>query len=199
MSLLDSSPTTTEEEPSTAETRMRRALGLAGAASNQPAQHRLGPARARPRFVRDGEVPVVVLNSARVPDAAPNGRVSALQAAVVAEQAARAAAERSLADALATVRSLQTKLAHAELAHGEALAVERWARERAEATLQEMVAARKPAERRLGEAEIAETAMSRARIKRSASTKPRTATVKTREPQPVKWWLPNYKAAKQAR
>lgn len=179
---------------------MRRALGLGGSTSSvQPGQCRSEPARTRPRFVRDGEVPVVVLNSSRVPDDAPNGRGAALQAALVAEQAARVTAERSLVEALATIRSLQTKLAHAELAHGEALAAERRAREQAEATLHEMMAARQPAERRMDEAVIVETSTPRAKIKRSGLTKPRPAAAKTREPQPVKWWLPSYKVAKQAR
>lgn len=200
MSISDRPPSTTVEEPSTAETRMRRALGL-GATAAQPAQRRSEPARTRPRFVRDGEVPVVVLNSSRVPDAAPNGRTAALQAALVAEQAARVIAERSLAEALAAVRSLQTQLAHAELAHGEALAAERQARERAEAALQEMVAAHELADRRLGQAMIAgktEASTLRAKVKRAAPINPRGAA-RTREPQPVKWWLPSYKVGKQAR
>lgn len=201
MSPPDSSPSTTAEESSTVETRMRRALGLGGATSAQPAQRRSEPARTRPRFVRDGEVSVVVLNSSRVPDDAPNGRGAALQTALVAEQAARVAVERSLAEALATVRSLQTKLAHAELAHGEAVAAERRARERAEAVLQEMMAAHELADRMLGRAVTAretEASTPRAKVKRAAPIKPRTTTAKTREPQPVKWWLPSYKAAKQA-
>lgn len=196
MSSPDSSPSTTAEEPGTAEARMRRALGLgSGTSSVQPAQRRSEPARTRPRFVRDGEVPVVVLNSSRNADAAPNGRDAALQAALVAEQAARATAERSLAEALATVRSLQTKLAYAELAHDEAVAAERRARERAEAALHEMVALRELADRRLDQAVTAgETEMStpRAKVKRTAPIKPRGAVAKTREPQPVRWWLPSY-------
>lgn len=199
MSLPDSLPSTATEEPSTAETHMRRALGLGGSTSAQPAQRRFEPARSRPRFVQDGEVPVVVLNSSRVPKGAPNGRVAALQAVLVAEQAARVTAERSLVGALATIRSLQTKLAHAELAHGEALAAERRAREPAEATLYEMRAAREVAERRMDEPVTVETSTPRARIKRSVSTKSRPVAAKTREPQPVKWWLPSYKVAKQAR
>lgn len=181
---------------------MRRSLGLGGISPVQSQQRRFEPARTRPRFVQDGEVPVVVLNRSRVADAAPNERAVEVQAALVKEQSARVTAERSLADALATVRSLQTKLAHAEMAHDEALAAERRARERAEATLHEMVAAREPAERRLGKtlpAEAFEASTPRARIKRPTPSKPRTAAAKTREPQPVKWWLPSYKAAKQKR
>lgn len=173
-----------------AETRMRHALGLNGTSPVQPAQRRSEPARPRPRFVRDGEVPVVVLNRSRVADAVPDGNAAASRAALAAEQTARAAAERSLAEALATVRSLQAQLAHAELAHGEALAAERRTRERAEAALREMAAAREPAEQQRGERE---------KVKRAPPIKPRTPTAATREPQPVKWWLPSYKTAKRSR
>ena len=181
---------------------MRRALGLVeGTSPAQTAQHRLAPARSRHRFVRDGEVPVVV-RGACASDAAPSEASAAVQAALIVEQAARLAAERSLADALAVVRSLRTTLAHAELAHGEALAAERQARERAEMRLREMVAACETAGRRAGElgtAQVSEAPAPRARTGKAASTQPRAATARPRDPQPVRWWLPSHKAARPAR
>ena len=115
---------------------MRRALGLtndgAGRRSaSQPEQQRAGsqgrlagrPSADKPRhrFVQDGTVPVTVINRHR-PDEADGlsaGR-AAIEAALQDERAARAKAERSLQEALATVHDLQTKLGHAELAYREA-------------------------------------------------------------------------------
>lgn len=125
-----------------------------------------------------------------------------MQATLVVEQAARIAAERSLTEALAIVRSLRTTLAHAELAHGEALAAERQARERAEVKLRDTVAACEMAGWRAGELEAGQASRaptSRTRIKRAVSAKPRVATARSRDPRPVKWWLSSYKAAKPAR
>ena len=121
---------------SSAEERMRRALGLTGdhgARSGLPRTERpqAGPPgrpagrsaadKPRHRFVQDGDVPVTVLNRHR-PDEAdgPSASRAAVEAALQDERAARAKAERSLQDALATVHDLQTKLGHAELAHREA-------------------------------------------------------------------------------
>ena len=121
-----------------AEERMRRALGLTGdrAGRSSPPQTerpQAGPAgrpagrssgdKQRHRFVQDGAVPVTILTRHR-PDEAdgPSAIRSAIEAALRDERAARAKAERSLQEALATVHDMQTKLGHAELAHGEALA-----------------------------------------------------------------------------
>lgn len=109
-----------------------------------------------------------------MPAAAPTSR-GAIEAALHQERAARERAERSLQEAVATVRDLQTKLGHAELAQREAsetaqaardaadalraahqereaswhegLTAERAARAVAEAALTEAVSAPKPAER----------------------------------------------------
>jgi ClpP class serine protease len=82
---------------------MRRALGL-GAASH-------GHNR---RFAKEGEVPVVVLRNRR------DGEREAAEATSKAEQDARERAEHALAAARDTIRNLQTKLAHSELALDEA-------------------------------------------------------------------------------
>ena len=170
---------------------MRRALGLtsdravrcSAPQAERPQAGRPGrPAgrssadKPRHRFVQDGAVPVTILNRHR-PDEAdgpPTSR-AAVEAALQAERAARERAERSLQEALATVRDLQTKLGHAELARREAsgtaeaaraaaeslraehqerelswhedLAAERAARLSAEAALAEATRAREPAKR----------------------------------------------------
>ena len=183
------------------EARMRRALGLdrplaapsAQPAQQRPAQLRPEQARARHRFVQDGEVPVVVVNGQGASGAAPNGQAAGTRAKLLAERQARADAERALAEAQATVRSLQAKLAHVELAHAEALAAERRAREASETALRHATAAREAAERRLREAApvpAADAPTAEPTSKRARAAKP------AREPEPVKWWLPSYKARK---
>ena len=190
--------------PITDEARMRQALGLSddGAVPRLP-QRREPEVRGR-RFVRDGEVPVVVLNAAKdasaVGPATPHSRVAAAEAALRAERLAHQQTEQALKDAQAAVGRLETKLAHAELAHSEALAAERASRESAERARDEAAAARVALEARIAEL----TPVERPRrgrkpgavpAKRPAA-KPRrkAADAKQREPQPVKWWLPSYRA-----
>ena len=182
---------------------MRRALGLTGdrAVRSTPPQTERPQAGApgrpagrspadkpRHRFVQDGAVPVTILNRYRSDEAdgAPAGRV-AMEAVLRDERAARDRAERSLQEALATVRDLQTKLGHAELAHREAsataqaaraevdalraehqeqalrwmedLAAERAARDASEAALTEATRAREPAKRTRVSAPAAQPAL----------------------------------------
>jgi len=123
-------------DPELAEERMRRALGLASNRNDQGAQPRperqskplARPAgrapgdRPRQRFVQDGEVPVTLVGRHRPYETdltAISESCNAIEAALQDERAARARGERALQDALATVRGLQTKLGHAELAHRE--------------------------------------------------------------------------------
>jgi hypothetical protein len=146
--LLKSSPPNAPDTLSVEE-RMRRALGLTGdrAVRSSPPQAerpQAGPPgraagrssadKPRHRFVQDGAVPVTILNRHR-PDEAEGSPASrtAIEAALRDERAARDRAERSLQEALATVRDLQTKLGHAELAHREALATAQAARAEADA------------------------------------------------------------------
>jgi hypothetical protein len=103
------------------------------------------------------------------------------------------------------LQQVQTKLAHAELAHGEALAAERRGREQAEAALTEAIVAREALELRLAEIAAvqppeAEDPTKPAQPSQPALVKPRrkAANAAEREPQPVKWWLPSYKAKTRA-
>ena len=123
---------------------MRRALGLTGdrAGRSSPPQTerpQAGPPgrpagrpsadKPRHRFVQDGAVPVTILNRHRSDEAdGLSASRAVIEAALRDERAARAKAERSLQEALATVRDMQTKLGHAELAHREALAATQAAR-----------------------------------------------------------------------
>jgi hypothetical protein len=191
---------------------MRQALGLGGqVAVNRPPvpQRREHEGRGR-RFVRDGEVPVVMLNgNTREPSAAlspPPGRMAEADAALKAERLAHERAEHALREAQASVERLETKLVHAEMAHGEALAAERRAREAAEEALGDVAATRQMLEARVAELErlLAEAA---AKPARGRPTKPPAdaapANAKSRRnasnpadagQEPVKWWLPTYRA-----
>lgn len=113
---------------------MRRALGLFGAGmrhrpdserSDAPPRtaERFNPAMHRRRFVQDGDIPVTVVrrDNGVDPAAGPSSsRLQRTEAALAAETAARAQAERALAEAGAQNRELQTKYGHAELIRVEA-------------------------------------------------------------------------------
>ncbi len=174
------------------ENRMRRALGLQGS-SRQPPQQRADQVRPRHRFVQDGGVPVVVLNSRNDPDptAVFKARVAELEAALEAEKAAHGATRRSLHEAQAAVQAQQTRLAHAELAHSEALTAERRARQAAEDSLQARLVA---PEQAAASSFVVPQAAAPAKPKRAVPKVPRAPRVaRIKEPQPVKWWLPGFR------
>ncbi len=83
------------------EHRMRRTLGVHAPNQGQ-----------RRRFAQDGDVQVVVNNRR-------DAERDAGEAAIQAEREARQQAERLLTAAQATIRDLQTKLAHAEMSLSE--------------------------------------------------------------------------------
>lgn len=175
------------------ESRMRRALGLQGPSRAAP-QQRADQARPRHRFVQDGGVPVVVLNSRgdNDPVAAFKARVTEIEAALDTERNAHGATKRMLQETQASVQALQTRLAHAEFAHGEALAAERRARRDAEDSLQAQLALEtEQAAESIGDAPVAAIVSAPKKAVRKAARVPRTP--KVAEPQPVKWWLPNFR------
>ena len=190
------------------EDRMRQALGLRGDQSNERPTPRREPLRGPHRFVKDGEVSVEVLSPSREHGPggpAPVNRIAAAEATLRSERVARERAERLLRETQATLQQVQTKLAHAELAHGEALAAERQGREQAEAALAEAIVARETLELRLAaiaavQPPEAEDPTEPAQPSQPALVKPRrkAANAAEREPQPVKWWLPSYKAKTRA-
>lgn len=174
------------------ENRMRRALGLQGS-TRQPPQQRADQVRPRHRFVQDGGVPVVVLNSRsdNDPTALFKARIAELEVALETERTAHGATRRSLHEAQATVQAQQTRLAHSEFAHGEALAAERNARQVAEQNLK----ARSAATEQLVTAPVAVLPLSvTAKSKLAVRKVPRVPRAsKVKEPQPVKWWLPSFR------
>jgi hypothetical protein len=189
----------------TTEIGVRRALGLT-ANSPRPSQQRLESPRQRRRFVQDGEVPVTVLrgNEGSGAPAQAGNRIAELEAALDAERAAHAAAARCLEEARASIRSLQTRLGHAELAFDEAIAGERRARTEAEKALQEILAAGRTVEDQPKEAvgrSSAEPPIERPPRGRTNAPRPPKAAAAPdrREPQPVKWWASSYRAKKRRR
>ena len=106
-----------------AEEQMRHALGLHGDTPRQSTTDRapITTTGQRRRFVRDGEVPVTVLHRHQNPDADSTNQLDAARQAIRSQAAGREHAERLLEQAQATVRSLQTALAHERLAKDEAI------------------------------------------------------------------------------
>src|SRR6185312_17052660 len=98
------------------EEQMRRALGLHNAS---PTQDRPVPSPAPPgasspqrrRFVRDGEVRVSVIRRDQ-DDGANTNKLDATRQALSEQIEAREHTEQLLQEAQATIRDLQTKLAH---------------------------------------------------------------------------------------
>jgi hypothetical protein len=185
-----------DQDTQNAEIRARRSLGLT---ANPPPrqQQRVDQARPRHRFVRDGEVPVVVVSGDGRSDASPHAdsRLAGIESALAAERAAHASTARSLEEALATIQSLRTRLAHAEMASDEAIAVERRARAEAEKALQEAVADSGTVDPP-DDGRPAEPGAKRPKGKwvRRATTTAKTAATPKREPQPVQWWTASYRA-----
>ena len=106
---------------------MRQALGLhdtppSRSIPDHPTPSMNGSHPQRRRFVREGEVPVTLVNRDQRPDGAPGyNQLEAARQAIRSQAAARERAERLLEEAQSTIRDLQTKLAHERLAKDEAL------------------------------------------------------------------------------
>lgn len=165
------------------ERNMRRTLGFGAPGAGH-----------RRRFAQDGDVPVVVVRGRRD----DNREVS--EAGAQPQRDLRDQAERSLAAAQATVRDLQTKLAHIEMSQTElreSFDRIRGEKQTIEVALQAEISARRDAEERL-EKEVAARQALEARVRAPSRptassdhiSKPRSARV-TPAPikqQPVNWW-----------
>lgn len=186
------------------ETRIGEAFGFHGD-SQRPSATRPSKPR-RHGFAREGEIPVKVVNATTSGSGlatSPRARMIALETALAAERDSHARTKRALNDALATIQALETKHAHAELAHADAMASERRIREQAEAALRQLQA---PATAEMDRAKPSETsAPSRTpKAKRSAgvtrqANRQDTTLRGQAEPEPVKWWLPSYRSDKRRR
>ena len=203
------------------EAKVRRALGLTTGASGpgRPIHaarsgERFAADRSKSRFVQDGEVTVVMLRRdngqhAADPHAAtgrsPAIRLEALEKSLKGEQHARETAERSLVEAQATIRDLQTKLGHALLVRDEAranaervetekqalqqvLATEHVARQTSEQRLLDVIAVPRRAAPAETKSEAGTRSPAASITKPAADIKPRGRAARS-EPKPVKWWI----------
>ncbi len=185
MSSPDGSTTLTLNDTPAAEDRMRAALGLTSGAAQQSRSSEQSHRPAR----REGQVASA---SARRPfetSASLQARLATLASELKTERSERVAAQQALSDAQRTIQQLQTKLAHAEMAAAEVLDIERKARIAAETSLSQVVPMQpsrpevpKPAE-----------------PKRRGRPPNKQHIVEEAEQEPVKWWLPGYKAAQARR
>ena len=142
------------------EARMRAALQ-----SRSPASYEGHAPRSRQRFVQDGQVPVVVLNPRYHRVDKDRTAAAELERAIAFEREVRKAAETGLKQAEETIRQLQTRLAHAELARVEAASVM--------------------------PAPVVETVLK----KKVPPTKPQVKRAKPTlaEDEPVEWWTPGWR------
>lgn len=186
------------------ETRMRASLGLLGGAQPRPSGNRPPQNSHRHRFVREGEVAVTVVNPA-ASDVAPaqsrRGLQTALEDALAAERASHMRTKRALEETLARIQALETKHAHRELAHAEAIRQEQTARAQVEAALQQLQTQLQQAEERERELAAAAAASKPRKAAPAASssgrvTRPRQKASDGADPKPVKWWLPSYRTGK---
>lgn len=199
---------------------MRRALGLNASGGNMTAQQRPDQARQRHRFVQDGGVPVVVLNHRTDETTALRERIEALEASLDTERGAHAATRRTVSEQQAQVQSLETRLAHAELAHRDAMTQA----QRTQATLQEHIAqlqAQRPGREAKAagpvpetprpdiaapEHDTADTVPTATDAAPAKAAEPAGAPRKRgrprlhppKEPKPVRWWTPSFKAKTKA-
>ena len=161
-------------------------------------------AKARHRFVKDGEVPVVHLAAPRPRDpAAPAEPDLARLKDIIEDQRVRLEqAERAGREIQAQLRALQTKCAHTEMALNDATAL-------AESRLHELEALRegvlREGVRRADEptprAASPEPAMPRRRGRPPGRTAaaPVVVVAPEHEPEPVQWWLQPPKSAAKSR
>ena len=152
---------------------MRRALRVGSPGSGAATRDQGTDTRGTRRFAQNGDVPVTRLTGRK--DHPGSLALTAAEDALHAERTAREQAEIALAQANATIVTLQTKLAHAEMAHAEALAAERALRD---------------AERAQRAAAVEEA---KNRPRQPAS--PVDETAADQEQEPVQWWVPGWKGA----
>lgn len=172
------------------ELNMRRALGLTGTGNGRTGgpvvQQRPEQARQRHRFAQDGSVAVTVLNHRPDELAAKDTRIRELEASLKNERDQHGNTRRTVSEQQAAMQALQTRLAHMELAHRDALETER----KSLAVAQEaLVAARAAPQRRAIRLPEATEPAEPAKAKRG---RPRIHP--PREPKPVRWWTPSFKA-----
>ena len=175
------------------EDRVRRALGLKTGGPQHQHQQRPEQARQRHKFITDGAVPVVMLNRADSETVALRERIAALETTLENERAAHAGTRRALHDLQAAHQTLQTQARHHDMAQADSLKAAldgRRAAEDAVAALRaELAQERSAAQERKAPESAPASVISRVRTAR-------VATGPAKEPKPVRWWTPSYRAKK---
>ena len=177
-----------EPDDTSIEEQMRLALGRLGTKASvgqgRPASAATPPlagSQRRARFARNGEVPVERVTTSR---AAGDGHKE-----LAGEREARQRAEQALAEAQATIASVQAVLARSEQAA-------RAARDAVEEREAAMAGLRTELQRVVAERD----ALQQAQVAVTAQAKPRRVSAPPRaeqpekEPEPVRWWLDYLKA-----
>ncbi len=180
--------------PDDAEARMRRALHIDGPGAGNAAPehgHRARPAR---HYAQDGDVPVVRL-PARKDHSTAAVALAKAEEALQEERAAREKVEAALKQAQATIQTLQTKIAHAELAHTEELATQRQILEAALAAKTEAPPARPERTRhapavQIQAAQTQELPDAAHAVEHAPAPK---AADPAEEPEPVEWWVSGWR------
>lgn len=193
-----SRPTDTNNNPLSLdmidEDRVRRALGLKSSSSSTPHQQRPEQARQRHRFVADGAVPVVMLNRTDSETSGLKERLSTAEHALENERNAHQTTRRALQDASQAKQALQTRIGHTDLSHNEVLRTERDARREAE----ELVVTLRAEIAQLKEAAAAVVVPAAQPVKQRREIKAIEPIIQkrmsTKEPKPVRWWTPSYRA-----
>ena len=194
-------------DPNLVEINMRRALGLTGGGSGRGGavpQQRADQARGRHKFAQDGSVPVTVLNHRPDELAAKDARIAELVASLENERNTHANTRRTMAEQQSALQALQTRLAHMELAHRDALEAERRTLAMAQAALVEAKA--QPAPRRAARPAVDAAAPAASDDAPATPEGPAAPKAKRgrprihppREPKPLRWWTPSFKAKTKA-
>lgn len=208
-----SAPRATPSDPNLVELNMRRALGLTSGGGNGRGgavpQQRADQARGRHRFAQDGSVPVTVLNHRPDELSAKDARIAELQASLENERNTHANTRRTLSEQQAAHQALQTRLAHMELAHRDALEAERRTLAVAQSALADAKA--QPAPRRTPRptaepAALADATADAVDGPAAPTALPAAPKAKRgrprihppREPKPLRWWTPSFKAKTKA-
>ena len=217
-----SAPKVSTSDPNLVELNMRRALGLTSGGNGRGGavpQQRADQARGRHRFAQDGSVPVTVLNHRPDELSAKDARIAELQASLENERNTHANTRRTLSEQQAAHQALQTRLAHMELAHRDALEAERRTLAVAQSALADAKAQPTPrrAARPAAEPVAQPEAEAGAEVGAEVGAGPGATAVDgpaapaapkakrgrprihpPREPKPLRWWTPSFKAKTKA-
>lgn len=161
------------------EARVRRALGMGTGRNYKGSLTGGGQHRS---FVRDGEVPVTIINRKPEDQRRHEVELAGLRTQLTSEREARLRAERALHEAQASIQSLQTRIAHADMARAEKLPEP------------EIAPERQPEP----EPEVAPAAPVLVKAEPIAPSAPvaKPAAEPVADAEPIEWWTEAYRSGK---